>query len=335
MISAATLRNNRRLASGALIGLVYGIFIRYGSKAFPNSSAFAVMSLAFVVLTPLAMGFVTIFLAERKQPQKISVWLLVPWIPVLAGEATALLALWEGLICIVFFTPIALLASSLGGVSAGPIVRYGMRRSANVSAACVLCLPLVVGIFEERFLAQKQVRQVESTIEIQARPEVVWRNIERVPRISPAELSNSWSHAIGFPNPIEATLSYEGVGGIRHATFDGGILFTETIDVWDPQHLLGFSIRANADQIPPTTLDEHVVVGGRFFDVLYGEYVLEPLPRDRTELILLSRHRVSTDFNWYAHLWTDAVMRDLQMRILLVVKHRSENASVTEATQPK
>ena len=134
------------------------------------------------------------------------------------------------------------------------------------------------------------------------------------------------------PNPLEATLSHEGVGGVRHATFDGGILFVETIDTWEPQHKLGFSIHADTANIPPTTLDEHVTVGGRFFDVLYGEYVIEPLPGGGVRLHLLSRHRLSTDFNWYAHFWTDAVMRDLQQRILLVVKNRSEG-SVEKSTQ--
>jgi hypothetical protein len=131
---------------------------------------------------------------------------------------------------------------------------------------------------------------------------VVWQHIERVPRISAQELQSSWSHTIGFPNPVEATLSDEGIGGVRHATFEGGVLFVETIDEWEPQHRLGFSIRAQTEQIPPTTLDEYVTVGGKFFDVLHGEYMLEPLANGTTRLHLASRHRISTDFNWYAHL---------------------------------
>jgi hypothetical protein len=123
---------------------------------------------------------------------------------------------------------------------------------------------------------------------------------------------------------VEATLSAEGVGGIRHASFAGGVLFLETIDVWEPERRLGFSIRAQTEEIPKTTLDDHVTVGGRFFDVLYGEYGLERIANGGTRLHLRSRHRVSTDFNWYAHLWTDAVMSDLQRRILVVVKNRSE-----------
>ncbi|HEY6373634.1 MAG TPA: hypothetical protein VIX37_23870 [Candidatus Sulfotelmatobacter sp.] len=80
------------------------------------------------------------------------------------------------------------------------------------------------------------------------------------------------------------------------------MLFIEAIDVWDPERRLGFSIRAQADQIPPTTCDEHVTVGGQFFDVLHGEYMLEPLSHGTTRLHLTSFSRVSTDFNWYAHL---------------------------------
>ena len=87
---------------------------------------------------------------------------------------------------------------------------------------------------------------------------------------------------------------------------------------------LGFTIAAQTDLIPPTTLDEHVRVGGPYFDVLRGEYRLEPLGSGTTRLHLSSRHRISTDFNWYAHLWTDAVMLDLQKRILFVIRQRCE-----------
>ena len=243
----------------------------------------------------------------------------------MAGEAAVAAALWEGLICIVMVTPIAMAASSLGGLAAGLIARrVGSRRTSNVSVVCVLFLPLLMSRFEQQFLGERDLRNVESLVDIRAAPAVVWKNIERVPRIHQAELQPSWSHAIGFPNPVEATLSREGIGGVRHASFEGGVLFIETVDVWEPERRLGFSIRAQTEQIPPTTLDEHVTVGGKFFDVLHGEYTLEALPSGSTRLHLVSRHRVSTDFNWYAHLWTDAVMNDLQHRILLVVKNRSE-----------
>ncbi len=245
MDGAAPKKNFMLIASGAVIGLLYGASIRFGSRMFPNSSVFPVVSLGFVVFLPLAMGFVSVFIVERRRPQPLWIWFLLPWIPLLAGEAAAMIVAWEGLICIVMFTPIGMVASSLGGVAAGLVARYAMsQRAKNVSVVCVLFLPLLVNPLEQRFHAHGEFRRIETVIDIHASPDVVWRNIERVRRINPAELRPSWSRRIGFPNPVEATLSYEGVGGVRHASFDGGVLFIETIDLWQPQRRLAFSIRA-------------------------------------------------------------------------------------------
>ena len=65
------------------------------------------------------------------------------------------------------------------------------------------------------------------------------------------------------------------------------MFFPETVDVWEPQKRLGFTIAAEIDKIPATTLDEHVRVGGEYFDVLRGEYRLEPLAKNLTRWTLL------------------------------------------------
>jgi hypothetical protein len=110
---------------------------------------------------------------------------------------------------------------------------------------------------------------------------------------------------------------------VRHATFAGGVLFIETVTEWDAGRRLGFDIRADTASIPPHTLDEHVTIGGRYFDTLHGEYRIEARPDGTTLLHLSSRHRLSTTFNFYARLWTDAVMRDIQDNILFVIRNRS------------
>jgi hypothetical protein len=58
--------------------------------------------------------------------------------------------------------------------------------------------------------------------------------------------------------------------------------------------------------------------------VLEGEYELEPLPDGAVLLHLRSRHRVSTHFNFYATLWTDFIMSDVQGYILSIVRDRAE-----------
>jgi len=191
----------------------------------------------------------------------------------------------------------------------------------------------MIAPWEQRVLFSKEIHTTENFIDIAAPVPVIWRNIERVRAIQPSELPDSWSHRIGFPDPVEATLSHEGIGGVRRATFTGGVLFIETIDIWQPEQRLAFSIQAQTDKIPPTTLDEHVRVGGPFFDVLHGEYRLEPLSDGVVRLHLSSQQRLSTDFNWYARIWSDATMSDLQGRILKVVKSRCERESVAQTTE--
>jgi hypothetical protein len=311
---------------GASVGLFYGLFIRLGSYLFPRSELFGVMTLGFLVVLPFSIGFVVVYLVESKRAHTITAWVFLPWVPVIGGIIATVLMYWEGMICASFFLPISLLLSTLGGLSAGYIARFQFSRAAGkITLGCVLVLPLLITPWESAVFSRNELESVETEIDVHAPAEVIWRNIERVREIQPNELPRSWTHAIGFPSPVEATLSIEGLGGVRHASFSGGVVFIENVDEWLPNQRLAFSIHSQEDHIPERTLDEHVRVGGRYFDVLRGEYVIEPLAGGVTRLHLSSKHRLSTDFNWYAQLWTRSVMRDIQTTILQVIRNRSES----------
>lgn len=314
---------------GAVIGFAYGLAMRIGIQRHNLPSWLGVMSVAFVLVVPFVMGFLTVFIAERQQSMPGWNWVVLPWIPLFGALAATGVLLIEGLICLAMFAPIGMGCASLGGIFGGFLGRVARgHRSSDVIAGCVLFFPLLAGPWEQHILYSREINETKTHIDIQAPADTVWSNIQRVPKIEKTELPTSWSHRIGFPDPVEATLSYEGVGAVRHATFAGGVLFIENVDVWEPQKRLAFSIHAQTDQIPNTTLDEHVRIGGPFFDVLRGEYRLEPLGNGVIRLHLSSQHRESTDFNWYARVWADAVMADLQERILVVIKQRCERAKV-------
>jgi hypothetical protein len=320
---AKRFRRRNLLLNGVWIGVVYGLALRLVAGS--HFAGFEVMSLGFIFLMPFGVGCLTIYFAELERNQPIWKWIIVPWIPMATALLATMLMLLEGAICVVMFAPLALALSSIGGVAGGLSGRFiRSRRARSATLACVMVLPFFTATWEKPVFHQLESRRVENVIDIQASPEVVWRNIERVPAIRKEEIPKTWAGRIGFPDPIEATLSHEGVGGVRNASFERGLSFTETVDVWEPEQRLAFTISANTDKIPPTTLDEHVRVGGEYFDVLRGQYRLEDLGNGVTRLHLSSQQRLSTDFNWYAHLWTDAVMSDLQWRILQVIKRRCE-----------
>jgi hypothetical protein len=133
---------------------------------------------------------------------------------------------------------------------------------------------------------------------------------------------------MGFPRPLSAEIDREEVGGVRRARFAGGVLFLETVTGLAVDSLLSFTIHAQTDSIPSGTLDEHVTIGGPYFDVLQGAYRIEPLGADSVRLHLESRLRVSTHFNWYAALWADGVMGSIQRNILVVEKVRAEGVDL-------
>jgi hypothetical protein len=321
--------SNRGLyIASAVIGGSYGIALRILANL--HVDVLRVMTIGFIFFMPFALGCIAVYIAEIKHPQRVRTWIWLPWLSLLAALGGILLTLLEGFICIAMFLPIGMVLASIGGLVGGLAARFvRSRRAQSLTMACILILPFLTGPWEKQVFYQWESRRVENVIDIQAPPEVVWRNIERVTAIRPDELPSSWAHAIGFPDPIEATLSHEGIGGVRNASFMGNLVFIETVDVWEPGQRLGFTIAADTDKIPPTTLDEHVRIGGPYFEVLRGEYRLEPVSKNVTRLHLSSQHRLSTDFNWYAHLWTDAVMSDLQKRILHVVQHRCQTQART------
>jgi hypothetical protein len=142
--------------------------------------------------------------------------------------------------------------------------------------------------------------------------------------ISETENNNSLFQFMGFPRPLEAELDTVAIGGIRKAIFARGLFFTETVTQMQPNKILAFNIIADPKSIPPKALDEHVMVGGKYFDVLEGKYEIEKINETKIKLHLTSQFRLSTRFNFYSGLWSKLIMRDIQKNILEIIKQRSE-----------
>jgi hypothetical protein len=286
-----------------------------------------VMTLAFLFLVPLAFGYLTVAVGERRGPLGWPARLLMPSLTALVALGAALVLAWEGLICIVLWLPLTVTMATTGGLLAVVVGTLLRRRRAQATVACVIALlPMAVAPAERRVATPHEIREVRTSVDIQADPSVVWRAISRVRRFEPDEHGFSWTHLIGFPRPVEATLDRDGVGGVRHASFERGVVFVERVTEWQPPRRLAFTVHADPTSIPMRSLDQHVTVGGEFFDVLEGTYTIEPRPEGGVRLHLASRHRLSTRFNVYSRLWTDWLMSDIQRYILERIKLRCERS---------
>jgi hypothetical protein len=191
------------IAIGAAYGLLMrGIFQLTSRPNWSNRSFFVipvyVMSAAFVLVVPYCMGYLTIAIRAREGRVWYAARIFAPWLVVALALLGCALAAWEGIICIVMMTPIALVLGSLGGLTAGYVVNPSRPRFSLMSMLVVALLPFVVGWTEPR-VPPRHIRTVESDVLIHASPQSIWQNIERVRPISYDELPRSWNRGIGFP----------------------------------------------------------------------------------------------------------------------------------------
>jgi hypothetical protein len=174
-------RNLKLLGYGVVVGLTYGLGLRLLLHWFPNNRFFSVMSVSFLLLLPFCMGFIAVFLVERERRQSPWFWLAIAVLPVAGGLLGSLLALWEGLICVVMFAPIGLICAILGGLTGGLVARYTRK----VSVTCVAILPLLVNPWEQNLFSRYEIRAVQTQVDIHAPASTVWRSIESVSTIAP------------------------------------------------------------------------------------------------------------------------------------------------------
>jgi len=246
------MRVRAQYALAIAVGTFYGVGCRvfFGGHLPRLANVWVIMSLVFLFVVPFAIGYITQTVAVKNPPPSPLIpSLLAPILPILVACLFTLIAGSEGMICIAFFLPIGMIMAVAGGLTARFVSRHAQKRL-NQTALAIAVLPFLLGFPESRVGSPDEVRSVDTSISINAPVDVVWRNIERVPAITPKELPWSWSRSIGFPQPIEATLSAEQIGGVREASFAGGVVFTETIFDWQPMRELAFTIRPNTNKIP-------------------------------------------------------------------------------------
>lgn len=299
--------------------LTYAVFSR-GEPL--TDSLLILVSISFLFGIPFGVGYL---MARGLQSEHAAVAALSGWLPVMVVIGFLFATGFEGTICIVMALPFILAGAAVGGLFAHLRAR-AEARDRRLEMGAVLVLPFLLSPLERRLESPDRFAESVTTIEIAATPARVWDEIAEVDTIRASERGRALYTSIGFPPPLAATLDLPQEGGIRRASFGGGVLFTETITEWEPERSIAFEIDPSFAEGEPA-LDPHVRIGGRYFDVLTGAYAIDPIDAARVRLVLTSRHRVSTRFNVYAGWWSERVMQSVQREILAVIKARAEDAT--------
>ena len=86
-----------------------------------------------------------------------------------------------------------------------------------------------------------------------------------------------------------------------------------------------------ADSFPPHALDDHVQIGGHYFDLIDTEYVITPISPAASNLSVRMQFKVNTQFNWYAAGVARLLMGNFEETALQFYRRRAEQGMVGNA----
>jgi hypothetical protein len=311
------------LLAGATYGLLmrisFGVMDRFSG---PSQSATGVMLMSFVLLVPFLVGAISVYFLP-KEGRTVGRSLLVSLVSVALFIASTGILLIEGLICIAMASPIFLAIGCLGGLA----MHFGMRWYAvsRSSMSVMALLPFALASVERHSTPPSHLGAAQASVMINASPAQVWQLINNAQAIAPEEMNQGLAYKIGVPLPKSALTVDTPNGRVRKLVWDKGVRFDEPIFAWQPEQFIRWRYDFAADSIPADALDEHVQLGGRYFDLIDTAYKLTP-ENGGTKLSIEVNYRISTAFNFYAAPLGSILVDDAAQTILSFYKRRAELA---------
>lgn len=279
-------------------------------------TVFEIYGLGLFVGLPFCIGFIASLIYQRRAPGSPMKTRLTAYAATLFVGGIYLAIAWEGVVCLLMAAPLAIIEVALGIAFAGAVAKR--TRLAGVSMFIPALLPLMIA-GEAALKPAAPVYEVRSSIDIDAPPAVVWKNVVQFPDITeePELLFRA-----GIAYPLRAHID----GRTRYCEFTTGS-FVEPIDVWDEPRRLSFRVTRNPEPMrelsPYGRIDAPHLHG--FLVSHRGQFDLQPLDGGR-------RTRL-TGTTWYEHnlwpaaywrAWSDEIIHRIHMRVLRHIRRCSE-----------
>lgn len=304
-----------------MFGALYGVMLRASFGGIPLLAG--VMTVAFLLVAPFTIGALAVYGARGSNPS-VRTMVTLPWLSIGCMLFGCLVTLLEGIICIALMAPLFLAFGSIGGVAMGMALRYSGRHAGKLPSVAVL--PFLMSFGEHGIPLENRELELKQSIVISAEPHTVWRQIMSAREITPAELPFSLTYLIGVPRPMEGVNVTGPQGEVRYAKWERGVNFRSIVSHKVLNQSITWHYVFDDKSFPPGSMDDHVAVGGAYFDLHDTTFKLQPLSGGRTRLDLVSHYRVNTNINFYAIPVAAILGNDLISSLLTMYKNRSEHA---------
>lgn len=301
---------------GALIGIAFRMVF-----AGEDGKAFSPMLGSFLFVVPFLVGAVTVYIAERQERRSWSYYWWAGWMANVFCVFGTLVIAVEGLICAIVIVPLVMLEGGIGGLVMGAVCRKTNWPKQTLYS--LAALPLVLGSIEPYWPMPTQWNTVERRLVIDATPEEIWQQIMEARNIQPEEMQRAWMYRIGVPLPISGIVEQTPQGLVRRIQMGKNIHFDQVFTEWQQNRFVAWSYHFDDDSVPPAALDDHVKIGGHYFNLGTTSYTLNPSGA-QTELLIRMEYRLTTRFNWYANPIAQQLFSNFEDVVLEFYQRRSE-----------
>jgi len=308
----------------AIMALLITSLLGLGAVLLSVKTVLSVYGFGLFVALPFCLGLFSVLLHGYHEPRTLASCLTVAVLSI-GLLALLLLALAiEGLICLLMAAPLALGLGLLGGLAGYWIQRRRWSRLETQATfgAMLLFVPLLMGA-EGLKPQEPPLLRVSTQIEINARPETVWRFLASFPTLPPP---TEWPFRMGIAYPLQSTLHGSGLGARRECQFSSG-QFVEPIRVWEENRRLVFTISGAPPVMEEMSPYGHIRtrhIDGQYFQAQDAEFVLTPSANGHTLLTGTSRYRNRMWPVAYWRLWSDAIVHQIHLRVFRHIKQLSE-----------
>lgn len=228
---------------------------------------------------------------------------------------------WEGVICLIMAAPIGFVFTYFGFLIGFHFSKSTLKGQTPTAIILLMLSSPSLMAFEDTIKETDDLRSVVTTIEINATPEKVWKNVVSFPQLKePTE----FIFKTGIAYPINATIAGQGVGAVRHCNFSTGS-FVEPITVWDEPRLLKFSVDEQPEPMKEISLyDIHPNHLHGYWVSKQGQFKLTALPNGHTLLEGTTWYVNKIKPGFYWTLWSDNIVHKIHNRVLEHIKTQAE-----------
>lgn len=292
-----------------------------------SATNFAFASFWFLAILPAYLCALICYVGDPDRTMPSSFYWQVPPVFVAIILAGSVIFLREGIICLVMLAPIWMVFGWFGAFA----LRHSRKGSVDPRRmhASLLFLPLMGGAVESAIPIPHDLVSLDRAVVIHARPAEIWPFAVANAHIRPDEGRWTFSQSVlGLPRPRATVMHGAGLGAVRTAYWGDKIDFDEDITQWQPSRRLGWTFSFANSSLQDFT-DKHIAPDGQFLKIDSGDYTLTPLGGDATLLTLRTRYIAKTHVNFYAELWGEILLGDIESNVLAVIKQRAEAAHRT------